>query len=148
MIWLNGMLALHLLGVVAWVGGMAFALMVLRPSLAVLEPATRLALHAEVFRRFFRLTWHVMPIVLISGYAMLFGAYGGFKGAPPAVHVMHLLGLVMTVIFLVIVFGPWRAMRAAGTAIERAAAAERIRGLVRVNLILGVVTVVVAAWAG
>ena len=91
----SALLALHLLGAVLWVGGMAFALLVLRPSLAVLQPAQRLALHGEVFRRFFRIVWHAMPLLLVSGYAMLFGVFGGFAGVNWAVHLMHLLGLVM-----------------------------------------------------
>ncbi len=67
-----------------------------------------------------------------------------------AVNVMHLLGLIMTVLFLVIFFGPWRAMRAAtaaGNNAAAAAAADRIRGLIRINLVLGVLTVIAAAWA-
>jgi len=63
------LLALHLLGAVVWVGGMFFALLVLRPSLAVLEPPQRLALHMQVFRRFFLIVWHAMPAVIITGYA-------------------------------------------------------------------------------
>lgn len=145
------LLALHVLGAVVWVGGMGFALLVLRPSLAVLEPAQRLALHAQVFRRFFLYVWHAMPILLLTGYAMLFGVLGGFASANWAVHTMHLFGLIMSVLFLMIFFGPWKAMRAATARHDSAAAAaavDRIRGLIRVNLILGVVTVVVAAWAG
>lgn len=142
--WLGVLLALHLLGAVAWVGGMAFALLVLRPSLAALAPPQRLALHAEVFRRFFRLIWHAMPLVLASGYAMLFAVLGGFAHVNWAVHVMHLLGLVMTAVFLAIVFGPWRAMRAAPSP----EAVDRIRRLVQVNLLLGTLTLIVAAFAG
>ena len=145
------LLALHVLGAVVWVGGMAFALLVLRPSLAVLEPAQRLALHAQVFRRFFLYVWHAMPILLLTGYAMLFGVLGGFASANWAVHTMHLFGLIMAVLFLMIFFGPWKAMRAAtarNDSTAAAAAVDRIRGLIRINLILGVVTVVVAAWAG
>ncbi len=138
------LLALHLLGAAVWVGGMAFALLVLRPSLAVLEPPQRLALHREVFRRFFRLVWHVMPLVLATGYAMIFAVYGGFAHLNWAINVMHLLGLVMTALFLYVVLVPWRAMRAAASA----PAAERIRRLVLVNLLLGAVTLIVAAWAG
>jgi len=37
-------LALHILGAVVWVGGMFFALLVLRPGLSVLAPAQRLEL--------------------------------------------------------------------------------------------------------
>ena len=36
--------AVHVLFAVLWVGGMAFAILALRPALAVLEPPQRLAL--------------------------------------------------------------------------------------------------------
>lgn len=144
MIGLDLLLALHLIGAAAWVGGMAFALLVLRPSLAVLDGPQRLALHREVFRRFFRMVWHVMPIVLLTGYAMLFGWLGGFAHVGWPVHVMHLLGWVMTAVFLAIVFGPWRTMRAAPSA----EAVERIRRLVMLNLLLGTLTLIVAGFLG
>lgn len=146
----NVLLALHLLGAAAWVGGMGFALLVLRPSLSVLPPPQRLALHGAVFRRFFLLVWHAMPIVLLSGYGLLFGVYGGFAGVNPLVHVMHLVGLAMATVFALIFFGPWRSLQAALAAdatAEAAAAVNRIRMLVTLNLVLGVVTIVVAAFA-
>lgn len=139
----------HVLFAVLWVGGMAFALLALRPSLAALEPAQRLALMGGVHRRFFLLVWHAMPIVLLSGYYLLFGHYGGFRGAGWHVHLMHLAGLLMGAVFLAIVTGPWRQMRAALAARDVAAAAaanERIRQLVLLNLSLGLLTVAVAAW--
>ena len=138
------LLALHLLGVMAWVGGMAFALLVLRPSLSVLEPPQRLALHREVFARFFRLIWHAMPLVLVTGYAMIFALFGGFAHLNWAINVMHLLGLIMTAVFLYVVFVPWRAMRATPSP----QAVDRIRRLVQINLLLGTLTLIVAAWAG
>jgi uncharacterized membrane protein len=148
---LSVLLALHLLGAVVWVGGMAFALLVLRPSLIVLEPPQRLALHEKVFKKFFLYVWHAMPILLLTGYAMLFGVFGGFAAVNWAVHVMHLLGLIMAAIFLVVFFGPWKVMRvamAAGDQPAAAAAVGRIRSLVGVNLAIGAVTVVVGAWIG
>jgi uncharacterized membrane protein len=144
------LLAVHLLGAVTWVGGMLFAVAVLRPSLFVLEPAQRLALHGQVFARFFRVVWHAMPLVLLTGYAMLFGVYGGFRFVAWPVHVMHLLGLVMAAIFLAIFFGPWRAMRdalAKDARPDAAAAMDRIRKLVTANLAIGLVTVAIAAFA-
>ena len=143
--------ALHLLGVAIWVGGMFFALMVLRPSLAVLEPPQRLALHGQVFRRFFLIIWHAMPAVIFTGYGLVFLGFGGFKGMPWTVHVMHLTGLVMAVVFAVIFFGPWASLRAALAAGDRAAAVgsvERIRTLITVNLGLGLATIIVAALGG
>ena len=133
--------ALHVLGAVVWVGGMFFALLVLRPSLAVLEPPQRLALHMQVFRRFFLIVWHAMPIVLLTGYAMLFARFGGFKGAGPGIHVMHLLGLIMAGVFIWIFFGPWAKLRGGDKT-----ALDTVRKLITVNLVLGLLTVAVAAY--
>ena len=135
------LLVLHLLGAVIWVGGMFFALLVLRPSLAVLDPAQRLALHRKVFRRFFLIVWHVMPIMLATGFAMLFVVYGGFAGAQWNVNLMMLLGLVMSALFVGLFFGPWAALRRA----DDAAAIDRIRRLIQANLVLGLIVVIVAA---
>lgn len=135
-------LAAHLLGVVAWVGGMFYALAVLRPSLAALDPPSRLTLHLQAFRRFFLVVWHAMPIVLLSGYALLFGAYGGFKGVGWPVHVMHLTGLVMAGGFVWLFFGPWAALRRD----RDAAGVDRVRQRVLLNLALGAATIVVAAF--
>lgn len=131
----------HVLGAVIWVGGMAFALMVLRPAVhEVLEPPQRLALMAAVFRRFFLFIWHAMPIVILSGWALFFNWHGGFSTAAWNLHAMHLIGLIMGLVFLGVFFGPWRAMRLALAAENRPAAAravESIRKLIVMNLILG-----------
>ncbi len=141
-------LALHILCIVAWVGGMFFAVVVLRPSLAALEPAQRIALHNRVFRRFFLVIWHAMPIALLSGYAMIVGVWGGFARLPWNINVMQALGLIMAAIFLMAVFGPYRRFRAAISSARAAEAAERIRRLILANLALGVVTIVIAALNG
>jgi len=133
--------ALHVLGAVIWVGGMFFALLVLRPSLGVLEPPQRLALHMQAFRRFFLVVWHAMPIVLLTGYAMLFARFGGFAGADARIHIMHLLGLIMALVFVFIFFVPWAKLRAGDRA-----ALEAIRKLITLNLTLGLITVAVAAF--
>lgn len=137
----NLVLAAHLLAVTAWVGGMFYALAVLRPSLAVLEPPQRMALHLQAFRRFFLVVWHAMPVTLLTGYAMLFGVYGGFRGAPWTVHVMHGTGLVMAGVFAAIVFGPYAALKRQ----PGPAPLGRIRTLITVNLALGALTIVVAS---
>ena len=134
--------AIQLLGAVIWVGGMFFALLVLRPSLAVLEPPQRLALHGQVFKRFFRIVWHAMPLVLLSGYFMLFGMYGGFADADPFIHVMHLVGLIMAAVFIWIFVGPWKRFRTDPA--SRPEAANTIRKLILVNLVLGLLTIAIA----
>jgi uncharacterized membrane protein len=140
---------LHVVFAALWVGGMAFAILALRPALAVLEPPQRLALMGRVHKRFFLVVWHAMPIVLLSGYFLLFGHYGGFRGVGWHVHLMHLTGLIMAGIYLAIFFGPWRRMRqalAGGDLPAAAAANDRIRLLVTGNLLLGLLTLGIAAW--
>ena len=144
------LLTIHLLGAALWVGGIGFLLLILRPSVAVLEPRDRLALHAQVFARFFRMLWHVVPLVLATGYIVLLGFYGGFKGVGWPVHLMHFTGLMMALLFLVIFFVPFRALRlaaAAGDLAAGAAAMARLRMLASINLALGVVTLAAAAFA-
>jgi uncharacterized membrane protein len=137
-------LALHVLCAVIWVGGMFFAYVVLRPSLSVLEPIQRIALHTQIFRRFFLVVWHVMPLILLSGYAMALGQYGGFANLAWNVNAMQLIGLIMSAIFVVIVFGPYARFRRTTDRTTAAASADRIRRLILINLVLGIVTVVVA----
>ena len=133
--------ALHVLCAVVWVGGMLFAYVVLRPSLSVLEPPQRIALHSQVFRRFFLIIWHVMPLILLTGFIMIFAVLGGMANVAWPVHVMLLLGLVMSAVFLAIFFGPYRTFRAS----PGPASLEAIRKLIGLNLVLGVVTIVIAS---
>ena len=73
-------LILHIFSAVVWVGGMFFALFVLRPATAALEPGPRLDLWLRVFERFFAWVFAAIVLLLASGYAMIFGVYAGFSG--------------------------------------------------------------------
>ena len=136
--------AVHVLCAVLWVGGMFFAYVVLRPSLSVLEPIQRIALHTQVFRRFFLVVWHAMPLILITGFAVLFGFYGGLANVAWNIHLMLLLGLIMSAVFLFIFFGPYARFRRTTDRNRAAAAIDSIRKLIGINLVLGIVTIVVA----
>jgi uncharacterized membrane protein len=136
--------AVHVLCAVVWVGGMFFAYVVLRPSLSALEPLQRIAIHTQVFRRFFLVVWHAMPLILISGFAVLFGFYGGPAYVGWNIHLMMLLGLIMSAVFLLIVFGPYARFRRTTDRNRAAAALDTIRKLIAVNLVLGIITIVVA----
>jgi uncharacterized membrane protein len=138
------LLALHVLCAVIWVGGMFFAYVVLRPSMSVLEPIQRIALHTQIYRRFFLVVWHAMPLILLSGFVVLFGFYGGMEFVGWNVHLMMLLGLIMSAVFLLIFFGPYARFRRTTDRTVAAASIDRIRKLIGINLVLGIVTVVVA----
>ncbi len=142
------LVALHALAAVLWVGGMFFAYMVLRPSAGPLEPPSRFALWHRVFSRFFPWVWASIAVLLVSGYAMLFLRFGGFAGAGLHIQIMQATGLLMMLLFLHLVFAPWRRFSraiAAGALADAAAALDRIRRVVAINLVLGLITVAVGA---
>jgi uncharacterized membrane protein len=138
-------LAVHVLCAVIWVGGMFFAYLVLRPSLGVLEPVQRIALHTQVFRRFFLVIWHAMPLILLSGFTMLFVFDGGAADAAWNINAMMLIGLIMSAVFVLIIFGPYARFRRTTDRATAVASIDRIRKLIGANLVLGIITVVVAA---
>jgi len=136
-------LILHILGTVVWVGGMFFAYLVLRPVAGQLDGAVRLRLWQGVFARFFPWVWASIAALLASGYLMLFWGLGGFAGAGIHVHVMHLTGWVMVLLFLHLYFAPWRRMQRALQAGDDQGAGRQlsqIRVIVAINLGLGLVT--------
>jgi uncharacterized membrane protein len=145
---LSTLIAIHILAAVFWVGGMAFAYFVLRPAAGPLEPPVRLALWRRVFARF--LPWVGVAIVLLlaSGYGMLFGMFGGFRAAPVYVHVMQGTGILMMLLYLHLVFAPWKRFQAAldaGAPPEAAKRLDQIRLIVATNLALGVITIIIGA---
>ena len=141
-------LILHIFSAVVWVGGMFFALIVLRPATAALEPGARLDLWLRVFERFFAWVFAAIVLLLASGYAMVFGVYSGFRGIGLHVHIMQAIGIIMMLLFFHLYFAPWRRFRAALERRDPAAAAAQlgqIRTIVTVNLLLGLLTVAVGS---
>ncbi len=136
--------AVHLVCAVVWVGGMFFAYVVLRPSLTVLEPPQRMLVHTQVFRRFFLVVWHAMPLIVLTGFIMIFGYLGGMAAVPPAIHTMLALGIIMSAVFLFIIFGPYKRFRRTTDRATMVASLDAIRKLIGVNLVLGLVTILVA----
>src|SRR5579872_1684919 len=143
---LAALLALHLLAAMFWVGGMAFAYLVLRPAAGPLDPPARLPLWRRVFAIF--LPWVGVGIVVLlgTGYGMMVLYFGGFRGAPTYINVMQGLGIVMMLLFLHMVFAPWRRFRVAldqGALPDAGKYLNQIRVIVAVNLVLGIATLLV-----
>ncbi|MCC7413973.1 MAG: CopD family protein [Gammaproteobacteria bacterium] len=142
-------LALHVLAAVVWVGGMVFAYVMLRPVAAtLLEPPLRLQLWSAVFERFFPWVWAAVVALLGTGLWMIFALFGGFAEARWHVHLMLALGVLMMLLFIHLFFAPYRRLRmavAAGDWPAGGKALGRIRRIVAVNTVLGVIVVAVAA---
>lgn len=141
-------IALHLLAATLWVGGMFFAYVALRPVAASeLEPPARLNLWVGVFRRFFPWVWLFVISLLASGYHMVFAQFGGFAGTGVHVHIMHGLGLLMVILYSLLYFRPYPRLQQAVSAGDFPAGAAQlavIRKIILTNLMLGVITIIVA----
>ena len=141
-------ITLHILAAVIWVGGMFFAYMALRPVAAsLLEPPLRLPLWAQTFTRFFPWVWAAVIVLPVTGYWLIFAVFEGFANAGVHVHIMQLTGWIMILVFLHVFFAPFQRLKEAVAANDWPGAGKQlgqIRALIGANLILGLITVVVA----
>jgi uncharacterized membrane protein len=142
----SSLIALHLIGMAIWVGGMFIMHHAVRPTvLALLEGPARISMMHALLTKFFRFVWVAIGMTFVSGWVML--AMSEFKG-PRNWHIMALTGTLMVLVFLFIYFGPKKKLDAAVAASawpDAVKALDRIRGLVLVNLGLGIVTIIVAS---
>lgn len=133
-------ITLHGLLATIWIGGMFFAYVVLRPSVATLEPHRRLSLFAGVFKRFFPWVWMAAIGLPATGYWLVFNAFGGLASSPVYVDIMHLLGLLMIALFVFTYTIPYKKLK---IAVETEAWADAgvvlntVRLMVLVNLVIG-----------
>ena len=141
-------LGLHILSALIWVGGMFFAIMILRLAAAELEPPVRAPLWGRVFAKFFPWVWISIILLPLTGYLMIFNVWGGFAGLPLYINLMHGLGLLMIGIYLHIWFAPYNQFRKALSAKNIPAAGAKlnqIRILVTVNLVIGLLVSVIGS---
>ncbi|WP_191485417.1 CopD family protein [Pseudomonas sp. FEN] len=140
---------LHVLAALVWVGGMFFAWMILRPAaMAALEGPARLKLWVQVFQRFFVWVWVAVVLLPVSGVGLIQLRFSGFETAPRYVQVMMGLYIVMVALFIRIQSLQLPDLRRAVEAQDWAAGAAalgRIRRLVGINLLVGLVLVAIAA---
>lgn len=134
---------LHVLAAMAWLGGIGFMLLALRPAAAeLLLPPQRLPLIAQVLRRFFALVWASIAVLLLTGLAMLLAV--GMKQAPVGWHLMLGLGLLMFALFGHLYFGPFSRLKqavSAGNWPEGGRRVGQIATLAGVNLGLGALAI-------
>ncbi|MBT3533211.1 MAG: hypothetical protein HN478_04985 [Rhodospirillaceae bacterium] len=142
-------IAVHILAAVFWVGGMYFAHQCLRPAAELhLPPPLRLVLWRGVLRRFFSRVWLAIAALVISGYMMVFIYLGGFSDLGLHVYLMQAAGWVMIILYLHLYFGPYARLKDALNDMDfEAAGAQqgKIRGIVGVNLMLGIITILLGA---
>jgi uncharacterized membrane protein len=145
---LKYLLGIHLLATIIWVGGMFFAFQILHPSAAALDPEQRLKLWAGVFRRFFPWVWAAVLSLLVSGYWMVLVYFGGMKNIGMYIHLMMGIGTLMAFLFVWLWVSPYRLFKGAMASGDLQVAdrqAGRIRHILAVNLVMGLIVALVAS---
>ena len=140
-------LTLHLFAALIWVGGMFFAFMAVRPALGALDTLGRARLWAGIFARFFPWVWAAIVVLLVSGFYMVKDSFDGLAHAPPFVHIMMGLGILMMLLFGHLSFAPYKRLKRAVAANDESMAGKamgQIRLIMAVNLGLGLIVVAVA----
>ena len=140
----SALLALHVLAVVIWVGGMFFAYFSLRPAaIQVLEAPLRLTLWVATFKRFFPWVWLSVVTILVTGFWMM----SSFPKPPIHITVMMGLGILMMFIFGLVYFVYYRKLKIAVSNDdwpEGEKAINKIRNFVGINTVIGIITITVA----
>ncbi|WP_066269774.1 CopD family protein [Hydrogenophaga palleronii] len=148
---------LHVLAVVLWVGGMAFAHLFLRPSVQTLEAPVRLRLLHTVMKRFFSTVLWATLVVLATGLWMIGRVAKETVQAGLAFNmpldwtIMASLGILMIAIFGHIRFALFKRFTRAVDASDWTAAGTAmasIRQWVLVNLCLGVFIIAITLLMG
>ncbi|WP_338332561.1 hypothetical protein [Acetobacter sp. LMG 32666] len=134
-------LALHLISIIMWIGGGAYAAVVLRPSLNLLDQTQRNSVHLQTMARFFKGLTHAIPTALITGWLLVLHE-GGFANAPWTTNAMQLLGLIMAVLFVRMYMGTYQKLRRAIR--PQAAGFDSVRKQVLVIVALGILAVLSA----
>src|SRR5690606_3172952 len=144
---------IHVLAVVFWVGGMAFAHTCLRPSVQLLQPPERLRLMHAVLGRFFKGVLAAALLVLFSGLWMIGrvakeSVQAGVSFAMPLDWmIMAVLGIAMVAIFGHIRFALFKRFTRAVLASDWALAGQALASIrlwVLINLVIGVLVIAVA----
>ena len=134
--------AIHGVAATAWIGGIFFAYMALRPAAnKTLEPAMRLQLWRAAYGHFFPWVWTFIALLLITGYSDLFMHYGGFGNGALYLAVMHLTGLLMVAFFFYLYFGLYKKLCAAvdaGDTKKAGSVMSKMRPVMATNLSLGI----------
>ncbi len=123
---------LHYLATVVWIGGMAFNLLVLRPSMAVIDQNQRPVLANKVLKRFIIFAWLSIATLVLTGISIT-TSYG-----------IVLFGKHLVILVMVLIVG-WISFVLSSKLAPYAPKPETILMLVKTNLSLGILVLLLTA---
>jgi uncharacterized membrane protein len=143
--------AIHILAAIILVGGTFFMIVVFSRGVGPLDLATRLALWERTLSGFLMWVWISIAALFASGIAMAISGFGGFSALGSYIRLMAALAVLVALIFAYLQFFPLKRFRRAIAKAELTVASKalgRVRLVLAVNLVLGIITVVIGTSRG
>lgn len=144
---------LHTLAAVAWIGGMVFNLLVLRPSMGVVDPHQRVKLAVKALKRFIPLVWISILTLIFTGVFLAMPKASSLEAifrSPYGNVLLFKLAVVLVMVTIVTVIRytllPRLNYLIAGSSPDVGRVIGHIVILVKINLTLGVLVLLLSGF--
>ena len=134
---------MHYLATVMWIGGMAFNLLVLRPSMTVIDQNQRPILGTKVLKRFIIFAWLSIIVLIITGISIASSRIALEDIFSTTYGIVLLSKNFVTLIMVLIV--SWISFVLSGKLLSFAPKPEMILLLVKTNLSLGILVLLLTS---
>ena len=134
---------LHYLATVMWIGGMAFNILVLRPSMMVLDQNQRPILGNKVLKRFIFFAWLSITVLILTGISIASSRIAFENIFSTTYGIVLLSKHFVTLIMILIV--TWVSFVLSTKLAPFAPKPNTILTLVKINLSLGIVVLLLTA---
>lgn len=131
---IKSLLFLHLFFATLWVGGMAYTLLFLRPSLKSLPEGPKQSLVQNLYGRFFLGVWLSILVLFITGFGLWYGYRKDFS-SNFLFHLKLLLFALMVLNFAYIYFFQYRKGKFSA-----------IPSLIAINFVFAILIYLVISW--
>ena len=137
------MLWLHYLASVMWIGGMAFNLLVLRPSMVAIDQNQRPVLGTTVLKRFIIFAWLSIVVLILTGISIAFSRVA-FEAIFSTTYGIVLLSKHFVTLIMIIIV-TWVSFALSKRLAPFAPKPDTILILVKTNLSLGILVLLFTA---
>ena len=137
------MLWLHYLATVMWIGGMAFNILVLRPSMVAIDQNQRPVLGTVVLKRFIIFAWLSIAVLILTGIPIAFSSVAIENIFSTTYGIVLLSKHFVTLIMILIV--TWVSFVLSTKLAPFAPKPDTILILVKTNLSLGILVLLLTA---
>lgn len=134
---------LHYLATVMWIGGMAFNLLVLRPSMILIDQNQRPILGTKVLKRFIIFAWLSIAVLILTGTSIAFSRVVFEDIFSTTYGIVLLSKHFVTLIMILIV--TWVSFVLSTKLAPFAPKPDTILTLVKTNLFLGILVLLLTA---